>query len=183
MASNCVTRHLACLTKRAAIGDQPWKQGHSNLIAAVRWILYAANLAAVPPHNLSLSQGLKHDREGIFPHSNVFGCFHLKCDSGHEWSLSPRRERVNCARPAKKRPRFPGAVAICEDAGESLRPQRPELQKLVAGDGFGGRFLGRCISIGWGDGDRLVGVGEVGRDRLGDVGDRADLHDGRLRLL
>ena len=56
---------------------------------------------------------------------------------------------------------------------------------LVAGDGFGGGFLGLGgrVAIGWGDADWLVGVGEVCRNGLGDVGNRADLHDGRLGLL
>src|SRR5438876_7608075 len=39
------------------------------------------------------------------------------------------------------------------------------------------------IAIGRGDVDGLVGVGEIGWDGFGDVGDGADLDDGRLRLL
>src|SRR5208283_4726463 len=79
-----------------------------------------------------------------------------------------------------------GPPPSCGGQAEGGR-YKDERRALVAGDGFGGGFLGRCsaiaTAIGWGDGYRLVGVGEVGRDRLGDVGYRADLHDGLLRLL
>src|SRR5208283_508598 len=79
-----------------------------------------------------------------------------------------------------------GPPPSCGGQAEGGR-YKDERRALVAGDGFGGGFLGRCsaiaTAIGWGDGYRLVGVGEVGRDRLGDVGYRADLHDGWLRLL
>src|SRR5262249_8136321 len=58
---------------------------------------------------------------------------------------------------------------------------------LVAGDGFGLLFglVGRGVTVAIGRSDihRLIGVGEVGRDGLGDVGERADLNDGRLGLL
>src|SRR5260370_17639883 len=40
-----------------------------------------------------------------------------------------------------------------------------------------------AIAVGWTDADWLVGVGEVRRDGLGDVADRANLDDGRLGLL
>src|SRR5260370_10444422 len=40
-----------------------------------------------------------------------------------------------------------------------------------------------AIAVGWSDADWLVGVGEVRRDGLGDVADRANLDDGRLGLL
>src|SRR5258708_38881753 len=58
---------------------------------------------------------------------------------------------------------------------------------LVAGYGFGGGFLGLgsfvAVTTGRSDADRLVRVGEVCRNGLGDVGNRADLHDRRLGLL
>src|SRR5882762_6618049 len=58
---------------------------------------------------------------------------------------------------------------------------------LVAGYGFGGGFLGLGgfvrVAIGRGDADGFPGVGEVCRNGLGDVGNRADLHDRRLGLL
>src|SRR5882757_1626321 len=58
---------------------------------------------------------------------------------------------------------------------------------LVAGYGFGSGFLGLggfvAVAIGRGDADGFPGVGEVCRNGLGDVGNRADLHDRRLGLL
>src|SRR5260370_18620985 len=65
---------------------------------------------------------------------------------------------------------------------------------LVAGDGFCGllvRLGGGAVAIGmtvsiairWSDTDRLARIGKISRHRLGDVADRADLYDGRLRLL
>src|SRR6266436_9076925 len=59
------------------------------------------------------------------------------------------------------------------------RPLQQHGFELVAGDGFGGGFVGRSR----GDVDRLVGVGEVGRNCFGDVRDGADLDDRGLRLL
>ena len=40
-----------------------------------------------------------------------------------------------------------------------------------------------AITVGWSNADGLVGVGEIRRDGLGDVADRADLNDGLLGLL
>src|SRR2546430_3977394 len=63
---------------------------------------------------------------------------------------------------------------------------------LVACDGFRCLFImlgssavpvGMAIAIRQGDSDRLARVDEIGRHRLGDVADRANLHDRRLRLL
>ena len=65
---------------------------------------------------------------------------------------------------------------------------------LIAGDSFSSLFivLGRsavpvgmpvAITIRRSNGDRLASIGEIGGRRLGDVADRSNLHDGRLRLL
>src|SRR6266852_2449305 len=40
-----------------------------------------------------------------------------------------------------------------------------------------------AITIRWCNGDRLARVRKIGRHRLRDVADRANLHNGRLRLL
>src|SRR6266481_423363 len=84
----------------------------------------------------------------------------------------------------KNGPDLVGAVEDCDGAWEGLRL---EVQGSVAGYGFGGGFLGLgsgvAIASSWGDADWLVGVGEVCRNGLGDVGDCADLHHCRLGLL
>src|SRR6267143_1528131 len=58
---------------------------------------------------------------------------------------------------------------------------------LVAGYGFGGGFFGLGgfvpVAIGRGDANGFPGVGEVCRNGLGDVRNRADLHYRRLGLL
>src|SRR5215471_20653790 len=104
-----------------------------------------------------------------------------------------------------------------KDRPTNARESAMGLNRLVAGDGFGGvlvsgsiagRGLGRAeallpynnaVAVGvpiavaiyrsttvagsGSDGHRFSGVGEVGRNGFGDVGDRADLDDGGLRLL
>src|SRR5882672_627036 len=69
----------------------------------------------------------------------------------------------------------------------SLLPCSKRNPVLVARDGFGGGFLGLggfvAVAIGWSDADGFVGVGEVCRNGLGNVGNGADLDDRRLRLL
>ncbi len=77
----------------------------------------------------------------------------------------------------------------------------PSKIELVAGYGFGGFFggagRGGAVSVGMAvaiairmavargrsDCDRLAGIGEIRWGGFGDVGDRADLNDGRLGLL
>src|SRR4029077_1024952 len=69
----------------------------------------------------------------------------------------------------------------------SLLPSQSWDPILVAGDGFGGGFLGlggrAAVVIGRSDADGLIGVGEVCRNGFGDVGDRADLDYRLLGLL
>src|SRR5882757_9254502 len=69
----------------------------------------------------------------------------------------------------------------------SLLPCSKRNPVLVAGYGFGGGFLGLggfvTVAIGWSDADGLVGVGEVCRNGFGDIRNRTDLDDRRLRLL
>src|SRR6267378_6767193 len=63
---------------------------------------------------------------------------------------------------------------------------------LVAGDGFCSLLVGlgrnavavrMAIAVCRSDSHRLARVREIGRNRLGDIADRADLHNGRLGLL
>src|SRR5579859_7531255 len=91
-----------------------------------------------------------------------------------------------------------GGFGDCGGAWESLRPEglsyrrrrkaAPTRWQLVAGYRFVRGFSvllgsGAAVAIGRGDPDRLIGVGEVCRNGLGDVGNRANLHDRRLGLL
>lgn len=81
MAANGVASHLARLDQRTAIGDESRKQRNGDLIARPGRILRAANFAAIPPQNFYPCQGLKNNREGIFPCRNALRCLFPECNS------------------------------------------------------------------------------------------------------
>src|SRR6267154_2977732 len=100
-------------------------------------------------------------------------CIFTNCISHGKQTRSPKSNYPPTSRKAvANRQSWTG----CSVAGDSFG-------SLLVGLGGDAVVVGMAIAIRGSDGDRLARISEIGRHGLGDVADRANLHDRRLRLL